>query len=74
VKKLDTFGIIMLLIGNLLLIISTCVLLSLDFQLELFHILALVIGVSGVITTLLSYIIALVVGTDKSVEYEEYEE
>lgn len=73
-KKLDTFGIIMLLIGNLLLIISTCVLLSLDFQLELFHILALVIGVSGVITTLLSYIIALVVGTDKSVEYEEYEE
>jgi hypothetical protein len=74
VKKLDTFGIIMLLIGNLLLIISTCVLLSLDFQLEVFHILALVIGVSGVITTLLSYIIALVVGTDKSVEYEEYEE
>lgn len=73
-KKLDTFGIIMLLIGNLLLIISTCVLLSLDFQLEVFHILALVIGVSGVITTLLSYIIALVVGTDKSVEYEEYEE
>lgn len=63
-KQLDILGTILLIIGNLALMISVVILISLDFYIDTFHIVALVTGIGGVIITIVSYIIALLVGVE----------
>lgn len=65
-KQLDILGTILLIIGNAALVISVVILISIDFQIDLFHVIALVTGIGGVLITAVAYIISIMVGKDEN--------